>query len=158
MTREEVTAHVEKTYSGKLTALETSKDAPLYEIKPAELVEICRSLKEDDQLKLDYLCCLSTVDTGEHFEILYHLTSIATHARLDLKLTLSYDQDKTGVDSVREIWPGADWFEREIWELYGITVNNHPNIGNFLLPENWDQGFPMRKDWDAPDFIRMPEK
>ncbi len=158
MTRDEVTAYVEKTYSDKLTALETSKDAPLYEIKPSELVEVCRSLKDDAQLKLDYLCCLTTVDTGEKFEILYHLTSIATHARLDLKLTLAYDQDKTGVDSVREIWPGADWFEREIWELYGITVNNHPNIGNFLLPENWDQGFPMRKDWDAPDFIRMPEK
>jgi NADH:ubiquinone oxidoreductase subunit C len=44
-----------------------------------------------------------------------------------------------------------------MWELYGINIRNHGNLKRFLLPDEWDQGYPMRKDWDAPDFKRMPE-
>ena len=61
------------------------------------------------------------------------------------------------MDSVQEIWPGANWYEREMWELYGFEIKNHGNLKRFLLADDWDQGFPMRKDWDAPDFVRFPE-
>ncbi|MDH4156843.1 MAG: NADH-quinone oxidoreductase subunit C, partial [candidate division Zixibacteria bacterium] len=61
------------------------------------------------------------------------------------------------VASVQQIWPAANWHEREMWELYGINVKNHDNLTRFLLPDDWDQGHPLRKDWNAPDFIRMPE-
>ncbi|MCK4460604.1 MAG: NADH-quinone oxidoreductase subunit C, partial [candidate division Zixibacteria bacterium] len=87
--------------------------------------------------------------------VVYSLSSITNNLRLDFKLVLPYDE--AVVDSVKDIWTAADWHEREIWELYGIDINNHDNLKRFLLPDDWDQGFPMRKDWDAPDFVRMPE-
>jgi len=61
------------------------------------------------------------------------------------------------IDSIQEFWAGANWHEREVWELFGINIRNHGNLTRFLLPDDWNQGFPMRKNWDAPDFVRMPE-
>jgi len=76
--------------------------------------------------------------------------------RLDFKVILPYD--KAEVDTLQSVWPAIGWYEREMWELYGINVKNHGNLTRFLLPDDWDQGFPMRKNWDAPDFVRLPEK
>ena len=60
--------------------------------------------------------------------------------------------------SLQEVWPSADWYERELWELYGIKVKGHEELGCFLLPEDWKDGFPMRRDWQGPDdFIPFPE-
>ena len=155
MTKEELKDYVEKTFAGKATLLESGKFDLLFQIAPADLLEFAGAIKADPQLQLDYLCCLTGIDTGEHFEVHYAVTSITTHLRLDFKLVLPYDGAE--IESVQSVWPAANWFEREIWELYGVDILNHGNLKQFLLPDDWDQGHPMRKDWDAPDFIRMPE-
>ena len=118
-------------------------------------MEVARALRDDDNLRFDLFDCLTGVDTTETFEAVYSLASAVHSHRLDLKVVMSHDNPV--VPSVQEIWPAANWYEREMWELYGIDISNHGRLERFLLPDDWDQGFPMRKDWDAPDFVRLPE-
>ncbi len=155
MTKENLKEYIDKNYQEKLTFLDTGRYDLMYEVKASDLVELCKSLRDDESLKFDFFCNLGGVDTGESFEAVYSIASTINKTRLDFKIFLPYEN--AAIDSVQEIWPAANWYEREIWELYGINVNNHDNLTRFLLPDDWDQGHPMRKDWDAPDFIRMPE-
>lgn len=155
MTKEELAAYVKENFDGKLKPLESGRYDPLFQMEADDLLDVARALKENENLKFDYLCNICGVDTKEHFEVVYNVASVSKNLRLDFKLTLPYDN--AVVESVQEIWPAANWYEREMWELYGINVRNHDNLTRFLLPDDWDQGYPLRKDWDAPDFVRMPE-
>jgi len=155
LTREELKAYITEHFDGLLKPLETGKYDPLYEVAVDKLLEVAKALKDDENLKFDFLCNLGGVDTGENFEAVYNIASIANNLRLDFKVIMPYDGAE--VESLRGIWPAINWYEREMWELYGINIKNHDNLTRFLLPDDWDQGFPMRKDWDAPDFERMPE-
>jgi len=155
LTHDDVKKQIAGLYPDKLTPLETHCE-PLFEVKLTDLLEVCRILHDDDKLKFDFLNSLAALDTGEQFEVFYSLSSVEHSTRLDFKVIL--DRADPEIESVQEIWPSANWYERELWELYGIGVNNHDNLGMFLLPEDWDHGFPMRKDWQGPDdFIRLPE-
>jgi NADH:ubiquinone oxidoreductase subunit C len=116
---------------------------------------VAESPRKDETLQFDHLCNLGGTDTGERLEVHYQLASIYKNNRIDFKVILT--DDKPSVPTVQDIWPAANWYEREMWELYGINVEGHNNLTRFLLPDDWDQGHPMRKDWDAPDFIRLPE-
>ena len=155
MTKDELKNYLATHFEGKLAELDTGRFDLLYEVKGADLVEVATALRDDDKLKFDFLCNISGVDTTERFEAVYSLASTTRKHRLDLKVIMSHDNPQ--VDSVQQVWAGANWHEREMWELYGINVRNHDNLTRFLLPDEWDQGYPMRKDWDAPDFVRMPE-
>ncbi len=155
MTKDDLKAYIASHFDGKMTLLDTGRYDPMFEIKPSDLLEVAKALRDDENLKFDYLTNLGGVDTRQRFEVVYNLVSIYKSLRLDFKLILPYENAE--IDSVQEIWPGANWFERELWELYGINVRNHGNLKRFLLPDDWDQGNPMRKDWTAPDFIRLPE-
>lgn len=155
MTREELTAYIADRFGDKMRPLDTGRSDPLFEVAPADLQSLARTLHDDEKLQFDFLCNLGGVDTGERLEVVYSIASISLNLRLDLKATLGYDHAE--IQSVQDIWPAANWYEREMWELFGINVRGHGNLKRFLLPEDWDQGHPMRKDWDAPDFVRMPE-
>lgn len=156
MTRDELKRYVESHFGGKLTPLDTGRFDPMFEVQPGDLLEVARGLRDDSELRFDFLCNLGAVDTGERLDIVYSVASTPKSLRLDFKVTLSYDRAE--IESVQEIWPAANWHEREVWELYGIDVKNHGNLKRFLLPDDWDQGHPMRKDWDAPDFVRLGEE
>lgn len=155
MTFEELTTYLTGKFGDKIELLETGNFEPFFLIKKDNLLEILEAVKTDETLKIDFLCNIGAVDTGEKFEIVYNLASIEKNIRFDLKLVMEYEGAE--VDSVQEIWPCANWHEREMWELYGINIKNHDNLKRFLLPDEWDQGHPMLKNWDAPDFKRLPE-
>jgi NADH:ubiquinone oxidoreductase subunit C len=155
MTRQELIDYMKSHFEGRLTLLDTGRFDPLFEIKSGDLLEIARGLRDDVSLKFDFLCNLGAVDTGQQFQVVYSIASTTGRLRLDFRFSLPYEGAE--VDSVQDIWPGANWYEREMWELFGINVRNHNQLERFLLPDNWDQGHPMRKNWDAPDFKRMPE-
>lgn len=157
MNRDELIKYLQDKFRDKIELLETGKVEPFFLLKnPDDLVSFCTAIKEDLKLEMDYLCNMGGVDTGEKFEVVYNVASVKKRIRFDFKFELEYAD--AGFDSVQEVWAGANWYEREVWELYGINVRNHDNLKRFLLPDNWDQGYPMRKDWDAPDFKRMPEE
>ena len=155
MTKDELKEYIASHFGDKLTALDTGRYDPLYEVKPEQVVEVAESLRDDENMKFDFLCNISGVDTTEKFEVVYNVASTTKNLRLDFKVVLPHDNPE--IDSIQTVWGGANWHEREIWELFGINIRNHDTLERFLLPDEWDQGFPLRKDWDAPDFIRMPE-
>ena len=155
MTKQELQDYVIGKFGERMTLLDTGRHDPMFQIKPEDLLGIAAALRDDANLRFDMLCNLHGVDTTERFEVVYSIASTINKTRLDFKFSLPYENAE--VESVQEIWPGANWHEREMWELYGINVKNHDNLTRFLLPDDWDQGYPLRKDWDAPDFIRMPE-
>ena len=155
MTRDELKAYIESNFAGRMTLLESGKVEPMYEIKADDLIDVATKLRDDLQLKFDFLCNMGGVDTTERLEVVYNIASTSKLHRLDFKVILGYDNPE--IESIRPVWPGANWYEREMYELYGIDILNHDDLRPLLLPEDWDQGHPMRKDWDAPDFVRMPE-
>jgi len=105
---------------------------------------------------MTFLMNLSAVDTGERFEVVYNVCSYRFKHRVFFKTII--DRNRPEIDTVMKVWPAANWFEREAWELFGINVCNHPDLTRFLLPEDWDEGFPMRKDWVGKDVIPFPER
>jgi len=155
MTQQELTAYIQASYAGKLTLLDTGRAEPMFELRAEDLIEIATKLRDDPQLLFNYLCNMGGVDTGQRLEVVYQIASTTLHLRMDFKIVLGYENPE--VDTLTVVWPAANWYEREMWELYGITPKNHPDLRILLLPDNWDQGHPMRKNWTAPDFIKMPE-
>ena len=99
MTKEELAAYVTKNFDGKLKPLDSGRYDPLFEVEAGDLLDVARALKEDENLKFDYLCNICGVDTKEHFEVVYNVASVSKNLRLDFKLTLPYDNAE--VESVQ---------------------------------------------------------
>lgn len=155
MTNDELKSYLESKYSDKFTLLDSGRYDLIGEVKAENLLSFSRAIADDENLKYDYICNIGGSDTGENFEAVYSVASVSKKLRLDFKVILSYENPE--LESVQAVWKGANWHEREMWELFGFNIKNHNDLKCFLLPEDWDQGHPMRKDWDSPDFVRFPE-
>ena len=110
------------------------------------IVEICDFLNSDAaETRFNYLSDLTCVHypdrRTEPFEIVYNLFSIEENERVRLKV-----RTKESVDSVTGVWPAANWLEREVFDLFGVRFNNHPDLRRLLLPPDWE-GHPLRKDY-----------
>ncbi len=103
-------------------------------------------LKESDDLKLDYLFCLSGVDWKTHFTIVYHLTSTFFGHSLVLKVKTT-GRENPEVASVADIYATAEFHEREVYDLMGIKFSDHPDLRRLFLDETFIEGFPLRKDY-----------
>ena len=108
------------------------------------IVDICGFLRDDSALRFDYLMSLTAVDWTDRFEVVYHLYSIPMKHYVTLKVKA--DREQPVVPSVTSIWKAADWQEREVYDMFGITFEGHPNLVRILLEEDWE-GFPLRKDY-----------
>ena len=110
-----------------------------------QIVEVCDFLKSDKETLFDYLSdvtCVHYPDRAEApFEMIYNLFSIENNERVRLKVATS-----GSVDSVTGVWPAANWLEREVFDLFGVRFNNHPDLRRLLLPPDWE-GYPLRKDY-----------
>jgi len=142
-------------FPGTVEALELQPAQNAVKVAADQVHGLFQFLVENPDLKVNYLSSITAVDKTDHIEIIYHISSVETKLKLTVKTTVERLGGK--IDSIQDIVPPANWFEREIWELYGVDFNGHPNLTRFLLPEDWDQGNPMLRDWDGPDFVRMPE-
>jgi NADH-quinone oxidoreductase subunit C len=119
-------------------------------IDPARIVEVCRFLK--DQRVFVRLSSVTAVDwtpAEPRFEVVYHLHSLERNERLRLKCRVGGDNPE--IDSVTGVWRGADWYEREVFDLFGVGFRNHPNLKRILMPEDWE-GHPLRKDYPVPGY------
>ena len=119
-------------------------------IKPEKLYEVCKLLKKDPLFEFDLLNSLTSVDYIDHFEVVYHFTSISYRSSCIIKCKVGYSRNDPKIDSVIDIWRGADYQEREIWDLMGIKFVGHPNLKRIML---WDgfPGHPLRKDFVTYD-------
>ena len=118
-----------------------------------ELPAVARVLHEGPDSPFDFLAELTAVDfwpREPRFEIVYVLVSIERRERLRLKVRLPGDDSHIG--TVSGIWPAANWLEREVWDLFGVVFDGHPDPRRLLMPEDWE-GYPLRKDY--PVQIKM---
>ena len=114
-------------------------------VKPSKIAEVCAFLKSDPGLDFNFLNSISAVDYINHFEVVYHLTSLDKRHTSIVKTRLDGREDLT-LPSVYHLWLGADFQEREIWDLMGIDFSGHPNMKRIMLWEGFD-GHPLRKDY-----------
>jgi NADH-quinone oxidoreductase subunit C len=119
---------------------------PSIRVQPAAIAEISRDLKGDPELQFDFLECLSGMDYGSELGVTYHVYSYPRRHRLVLNVRL--DRSNPVVPSVDAIWAGANWHEREAYDLFGIVFEGSRDLRRILLPEDWP-GYPLRKD-DVP--------
>ncbi|PIP54797.1 MAG: NADH-quinone oxidoreductase chain 5 [Bacteroidetes bacterium CG23_combo_of_CG06-09_8_20_14_all_32_9] len=120
-------------------------------IVPAEsLHKLAKLLKDTSDTSFDYLFCLSGVDYGKQFGVVYHLESTTLKHSLVLKVKTD-NRINPVFDTVCDIWRTAEWHEREVFDFFGIKFNNHPDLRRIFLDDNW-VGFPLRKDY-KDDFI-----
>jgi NADH-quinone oxidoreductase subunit C len=114
--------------------------------------EACALLRDDTNCPFNYLSDVTCVDwlpAEPRFEVIYHLLSISKKERVRLKVRLSGEMP--ALDSVTPVWPGANYFEREVFDLFGIRFNGHPYLRRLLMPENWE-GHPLRKDYPVEGY------
>lgn len=124
------------------------------EVTAARIVDVCRFLRDDAELAFDFLSDLTAVDylgSIPRFEVVYHLKSLTRGHRLRIKTRVS--EDAPHLPSVVPVWRGADWLERETWDLYGIRFDGHPDLRRIYLYEEFE-GHPLRKDY--PKERRQP--
>lgn len=122
---------------------------PFITIQKDKIFEVCLELRDNPELDFDYLMCLSGMDNGETFGVVYHLYSLKKKHKAVLKVTVS--KDYPFVPSIERIWCSADWHEREAYDLFGIEFKGHHNLIRILLPYDWE-GHPLRKDYKEPEF------
>ena len=128
-------------------SVETFDDSAVW-IRPEFLFQSARSLRDAVGLSFDFLISITAVDYVDHFELVYHLTSTRYNHSVVVKSRL-YERDDPAAPSVIQIWRGADFQEREVWDLMGIRFDGHPNLKRILLWEGF-QGHPLRRDFLEP--------
>ncbi len=117
-------------------------------VVPAEhLVAVCRYLKVTPSLDFDYLASVTAIDYLDRIDIVYQIRSLTTNQ--DVVLRLEVDRDESVAPSVTSVWRAADFQEREIYDLMGVSFTGHPNLKRILLYDEFD-GHPLRKDWRLP--------
>ena len=125
-------------------AVVTWDDASVW-LEPESLNEAAAFLKDDAELDFKFLNSISAVDYIEYFELVYHLMSI-NHQHTTIVRSRVYGREEPSAASVTSIWKGADFQEREIWDLMGVRFSGHPNLKRIMLWEGFD-GHPLRKDF-----------
>jgi NADH-quinone oxidoreductase subunit C len=116
-------------------------------VRKEELLEICKFLRDDKELLYSFMMDLTAVDylgKEPRFEVVYHLYSLTFNRRIRIKTKVS--ESECSVDSIVPIWVCANWFEREVYDLYGIIFKGHPELRRILLYEGFE-GHPLRKDY-----------
>lgn len=117
-------------------------------VRRDELVDLCRTLRDEPGLRYEMCMSVSGVDYGTEVEqrlhVVYHLLSMTYRRRVRLEVAL--DVEDAHVPSVVAVYPTADWHERETWDMFGVVFDGHPALTRILMPDDWD-GHPQRKDY-----------
>jgi len=168
-TPEEIYNQLKNKFGEVIIELVSDKPVESYiSADPLEIDKICSYLKVENGLEFNSLMVLSGVDDangekvkdendneiikGGTLSVFYHLES--TKLKHKITLRVSSDRDNPEVASVEEIWRSADWHEREAFDMYGIKFLNHHNLIRILMPYDWEDSYPLRKDYQNPEFYR----
>jgi len=121
-------------------------------VERSAIREACSLLRDDPGCMFNYLSDVTCVDwfpSEPRFEVIYHLLSISKKERVRLKVRLG--SDNPALESVTSVWPGANYFEREVFDLFGVRFLGHPYLRRLLMPEDWE-GHPLRKDYPVEGY------
>ena len=146
MTTQEIHERLKARFGEDVGPLSEPKIDPYCVVKRERIVEICRFLKTEPGLEMDFLEDLTAVDWPKKnvIEVVYHLLSYRHRHALVLKVEA--DRAAPSVPTVECVWKTANWFEREVYDLFGVDFPGHPDLRRIMLPDDWI-GHPLRKDY-----------
>lgn len=137
-----------------ILAQDAQATPPAILVPTQRIAEIGQMLRDHEKTYFDYLACITALDNGPEagtLEVVYHLYSIPYNVQLVLKVLVARNEAGAPlpeVPSVSHVWRGADWHEREAYDLVGMGFTGHPDLRRILLPADWE-GHPLRKDYAA---------
>ena len=147
MDLEGIVSKVKNKFPESILDASIFRDEVTLYLRAEDILPICRFLHDDPELSFDYLVDLCGVDDypdEPRFQVVYHLCAMKTRRRLRLKVSLRGAGPR--ISSVFSVWKGADWLEREAFDMFGITFLEHPDLRRILLTPDWE-GHPLRKDY-----------
>jgi NADH-quinone oxidoreductase subunit C len=161
----EIARALESEFGPDVVEVSSFRDQVTVTVNREKIGAICRWLHDEPTIEMNFLSDLCAVDYPKselRFEVVYNLYSLGHRHRIRIKTRLP--EDDLVVDSVVSVWRGADWFEREAFDLFGIEFKDHPDLRRLLLPDNW-RGYPLRKDyplkgledWEYPEYEEAME-
>ena len=146
MDAKEIYAALEQQVPGKVSNFKADVPEPYLTVDGSTIVEVCSFLRDRDGLDFEVLSDLTALDwpKEEKIQVVYHLFSYTHNHQIVLKVDLPRDNPK--VATVEEVWKVANWFEREVYDLFGVIFEGHSDLRRIMLPEDWT-GYPLRKDY-----------
>ncbi|MBC8265411.1 MAG: NADH-quinone oxidoreductase subunit C [Flavobacteriales bacterium] len=115
------------------------------EVSSENVHALISELKNNSDTNFDYLFCQTGIDFPDHIEVLYHLRNTQNNSEIVVKAKIE-DRENPSIASVSDLYKTADFHEREIFDLFGVKFNNHPDLRRIFLDDDWE-GFPLRKDY-----------
>ena len=144
----EIAERIREVFPEEVLAVSEFRGQVSVTLRKTRIRDVSRYLHDDPELYFDYLIDVCGVDylgkKEKRFEVVYHLYSIK-HRRM-IRLKAEVGEEDLTIDSVTSVWIGANWHERETFDLYGINFSGHPDLRRILMPEDWE-GHPLRKDY-----------
>ena len=146
MDAKDIYARLERQFSGKVGDFKGEVKEPYLTVDGPSIVEVCRFLRDDANLQFAVLSDLTALDwpKEEKLQVVYHLFSYSENHQIVLKVDLPRDNPK--IATVEGVWKVANWFEREVYDLFGVIFEGHSDLRRIMLPEDW-VGYPLRKDY-----------
>ena len=146
MEASEIFARLEKEFTGKVGDFNGDTPEAYLFVDGEAIIDVCRFLRDNSELNFEVLSDQTAVDwpKDEKIQLVYHLYSYTRRHQIVLKVDLPRDNAK--IVTVENIWKIANWFEREIFDLFGVIFEGHSDLRRILLPEDW-MGHPLRKDY-----------
>jgi len=130
-----------------IVEVSTDGPSPWFRVFPPKFRVVMEALRKEPSLAFDYLQLVTAVDWLTHFDVVYHLWSMSNAHKVAVKITV--DRTNPRLPTVSDLWPAADWHEREQYDLLGVIFEGHPDLRRILCPEDWE-GHPLRKDYVQP--------
>lgn len=115
----------------------------------ADIVKACQALKSSGYNFMEDVTAVDWYPSEPRFQVVYHLLSHSLKRRV--RLVVRLDSDKASLESITSIWPAANFYEREVFDLFGINFDGHPNLRRIMMPEDWN-GHPLRKDYPVEGY------
>jgi NADH-quinone oxidoreductase subunit C len=139
---------IQQTFSVGVTGLAEWRGDVAVTVSRDKLLEVAQFLRSDPGMDFDYIVHVSSVDwpdDEERFEVVWEFYSIRKRHRIRLKTRVP--ESDCVVDSLTNLWKGADFMEREVFDMMGIRFRNHPDLRRILMPDDYTEGYPLRKDF-----------
>lgn len=150
MTPQEFRENLQREFPEEIIEIQGDEWEQQLTIKKEGLLNIVEHLRSRGY---NYLSFITAVDNQKDLTLVYHLASPPTQRTITIRVNLP--KAKPQLDSLTALYKGADWLEREVFDLFGIRFENHPDLRRILLPEDWE-GHPLRKSYSHPDIVKRP--
>jgi NADH-quinone oxidoreductase subunit C len=147
-------AHIIAACGGQATGFAVAYDELTVDAKAAGIIQVLKTLRDDPDLRFEQMIDICGADypqRARRFDVVYHLLSLVKNRRVRVKVETDED---TAVPSVTSVFPAADWFEREAFDMYGVFFSGHPDLRR-LLTDYGFHGHPMRKDFPMTGYVEV---